>query len=96
MCLTHRRAAIVPNLPRGDAADPADLAAWFQALSFAWVVRGTSLDMVRIRRLARYGVHSAFVARFGDVIDDAVGMTPYDYGMRALMRKAGSHALIEW
>lgn len=97
VCLTHRRAAIVPSLPRGDAHDPADLAAWFRALSFAWVVRGSSLDVARVVRLARYGVHSAFGAHFGEVIDEAIaaGMTPNDYGMRSLMRKAGSHVLID-
>lgn len=93
LCLTHRYDAIVPNPPRGDMYEASDLAAWFRALESAGTVRRSSHADRRLRRLAAYGIHSAFRERYAVVIAEAVaaGIDPNGFAMRALYRRAASH-----
>ncbi|SDH44188.1 hypothetical protein [Agrococcus jejuensis] len=95
LCLSHRLPAIVPNPPCGDASDPSDLAAWFRAFEFAGVVRRSGAVNRQLRRLAAYGIHSAFRDAYRDQIDHAIadGFRPSAFGTRALSRRAASHAL---
>lgn len=97
LCLTHRLTAIVPNSPRGDMRDPDDLAAWFRAFEFAGVVRRSGADNRQLRRLAAYGIHSAFRDTYRDALDQAIadGLTPMAFGTRGLFRRAASHALAD-